>query len=169
MSQFSKQWADLPHKFELNVEHFKSSIGPAVAEEFKRNFSRRAWGGSSWPARKDHKPHPLLFETGSLRNSISVKRLHQKVKKKVEVHTNDEEPLYAQRNSTDPHRWGARISKRREYAFVYAAIHNEGGKIATPGSPASHIKQRKFMGDDSPAVDRIIRFYSRYIFEGFPQ
>ena len=58
----------------------------------------------------------------------------------------------------------------RQYGrnFCYAAIHNEGGKIAKPGSPASYIRQRQFIGYSTTVADKITS-YSIRIFDGFPK
>ena len=55
-----------------------------------------------------------------------------------------------------------------EETFVNAAIHNEGGKIAKPGSPASYIRQRQFIGYSTTVADKISS-YSIRIFDGFPK
>ena len=56
------------------------------------------------------------------------------------------------------------------YEDVYKrqAIHNEGGKIAKPGSPASYIRQRQFIGYSTTVADKISS-YSIRIFDGFPK
>lgn len=44
------------------------AVAPVLRQGIDRHFQQRATpGGSSWPQRKDRKPHPLLEETGTLR------------------------------------------------------------------------------------------------------
>ena len=109
---------------------------------------------NSWKSREDKKPHPLLNETGSLKESIVWRRASGTGNKRsVIVYTN---PL------------AFKGEKRNKRGICYAAIHNEGGKIANPGSPASYIRQRQFIGYSTTVADKISS-YSIRIFDGFPK
>ena len=95
-----------------------------------------------------------LNETGSLKESIVWRRASGTGNKRsVIVYTN---PL------------AFKGEKRNKRGICYAAIHNEGGKIANPGSPASYIRQRQFIGYSTTVADKISS-YSIRIFDGFPK
>lgn len=167
--QFATQWLRLPNKFEVNVLNFETLAGKAAVNVFQESFTLRRFNSVSsfaWPLRSDNNPWPLLYETGTLKSSIKVKK--RSPKHKVVIWTDDSEFINSNRNSTDPHRFHARYNKNRDYAFCYAAIHNEGGRVATPGSRASHIRQRQFIGYSSVLQDDLIKL-SVKIFEGFPK
>ena len=128
--QLAQQWLRLPNKFEVNVFNF------------------------SWQSRRDHKPHPILEETGALKHSIVWERFHSNKNRGVKLFTDPDMFKFS----------------NRQYGrnFCYAAIHNEGGKIAKPGSPASYIRQRQFIGYSTTVADKISS-YSIRIFDGFPK
>lgn len=124
---------------------------------FRDSFYLRRFnsaGTVAWKSREDKKPHPLLNETGSLKESIVWRRASGTGNKRsVIVYTN---PL------------AFKGEKRNKRGICYAAIHNEGGKIAKPGSPASYIRQRQFIGYSTTVADKISS-YSIRIFDGFPK
>lgn len=167
--QLAVQWHMLPNKFETNVFNFETLIGAAAVNVFKESFTLRKFnstGQSPWPSRRDNRPNPLLYETGALKQSIKVKK--RSPKHKVVIYTDDSEYIYSWRNSTDPHKYGVRPNKNRDYAFVYAAIHNLGGRGSGATGRAAFIKQRQFMGH-STVLESKLDYYSRRIFDGFPK
>jgi phage gpG-like protein len=49
------------------------AVAPVLRQGIDQHFQQRATpGGSSWPQRKDKKPHPLLEETGTLRAAATI-------------------------------------------------------------------------------------------------
>ena len=167
--QLAQQWATLPNKFEVNVMNFETLIGAAAVDVFKESFNLKRFNSASatpWPSRRDNRPHPLLYESGALKDSIKVKK--RSPKHKVVIYTDDSEFIRSNRNSSDPHKYGARRNKNRDYAFVYAAIHNLGGKGAGASGTAAFIKQRQFMGH-STVLESKFEYLSAKIFEGFPK
>lgn len=155
--QLAQQWLRLPNKFEVNVFNFETLIGNAAKKIFRDSFYLRRFnsaGTVAWKSREDKKPHPLLNETGSLKESIVWRRASDTGNKRsVIVYTN---PL------------AFKGEKRNKRGICYAAIHNKGGEIAIPGSPASYIRQRQFIGYSTTVADKI-SYYSIRIFDGFPK
>lgn len=94
-----------------------------------------------------------MEETGALKHSIIWERFHSNKNRGVKLFTDPDMFKFS----------------NRQYGrnFCYAAIHNEGGKIAKPGSPASYIRQRQFIGYSTTVADKISS-YSIRIFDGFP-
>ena len=71
--QLMMQWAVLPNKFEVNIFNFETIMGDAAKHIFKQSFYLRRFNSASsfaWQPRRDKKRHPLLEETGNLKNSI---------------------------------------------------------------------------------------------------
>lgn len=162
-------WRALPNKFEANTFNFETLIGAAAVDVFKESFNLRKFnstGQAPWASRHDNKPHPLLYETGALKRSIKVKK--RSPKHKVVIYTDDSEFIDSNRNFTDPHKYGARVNKKRDYAFCYAAIHNEGGRNSGATGKAAFIKQRQFIGHSS-VLEGKLDYYSNRIFDGFPK
>ena len=143
--QLAQQWLRLPNKFEVNVFNFETLVGNAAKKIFRDSFYLRRFnsaGTFSWQSRRDHKPHPIL------------EGFHSNKNRGVKLFTDPDMFKFS----------------NRQYGrnFCYAAIHNEGGKIAKPGSPASYIRQRQFIGYSTTVVDKISS-YSIRIFDGFPK
>ena len=77
--QLAQQWLRLPNKFEVNVFNFETLVGNAAKKIFRDSFNLRRFnsaGTFSWQSRRDHKPHPILEETGALKHSIVWERFH---------------------------------------------------------------------------------------------
>ena len=73
--QLAQQWLRLPNKFEVNVFNFETLVGNAAKKIFRDSFYLRRFnsaGTFSWQSRRNHKPHPILEETGALKHSILV-------------------------------------------------------------------------------------------------
>lgn len=65
--QLAQQWLRLPNKFEVNVFNFETLVGNAAKKIFRDSFYLRRFnsaGTFSWQSRRNHKPHPILEETG---------------------------------------------------------------------------------------------------------
>lgn len=154
--QLAQQWATLPNKFEVNVFNFETLVGNAAKKAFKDSFYLRRFNDKRSFAWKDnHRPHPILEETGNLKNSIVWQRTSSGGGKRgVSIYT---DPL-------------AFKHSKRQYGrnFCYAAIHNEGGSGVGATGSAAHIKQRRFIGYSSVVADKISS-YSIRIFDGFPK
>lgn len=160
--QFAMQWLTLPNKFEVNIFNFETIAGNVAKKVFKDSFYLRRFnttGASAWPARyrkygaKSYAIHPLLNETGSLKDSIIWRRDTGNGLRSVVVYTNPA---------------AFKGEKRNKHGKCYAAIHNEGGSVATPGSPASYIRQRQFIGYSTVLADDM-KSYCIRIFDGFPK
>lgn len=167
--RLAAQWRTLPAKFEVNVFNFETLIGPAIVDVFKESFTLKKFnstGQAPWPSRNDTRSNPLLYESGALKDSIKVKKRTKK--HSVVIYTDDSEFIHSYRNSTDPHKYGARRNKNRNYAFVYAGIHNLGGRASGATGLAAFIKPRQFMGYSTVADSRML-YYTNKIFEGFPR
>ena len=70
--QLAQQWQRLPNKFEVNVFNFERLVGNAAKKIFRDSFYLRRFnsaGTFSWQSRRNHKPHPILEETGALNYS----------------------------------------------------------------------------------------------------
>lgn len=154
--QLAAQWRTLPNRFEVNVLNFEVLAGRAAVAVFRESFYLQRFntsGAASWPARKDYRRHPLLRETNSLARSIVSTRFSMNRTRGVMIYTSHFSFANSRRNKT---------------GMCYAAIHNEGGKIAAPGSNASYIQQRQFMGHSS-VLDSKLEEISIRIFDGFPK
>ena len=148
--QLAQQWLRLPNKFEVNVFNFETLVGNAAKKIFRDSFLSPAVQFSrnfSWQSRRNHKPHPILEETGALKHSIIWERFHSNKNRGVKLFTDPDMFKFS----------------NRQYGrnFCYAAIHNEGGKIAKPGSPASYIRQRQFIGYSTTVADKISSYSIR--------
>ena len=162
--QLADKWRTLPSKFAVNVFNFETLIGAAAVDIFKWSFKLRKFnstGQAPWPSRHDGRSHPLLYLNGDLYTSIKVKK--NAPKHQVTIYTDDSEFF---NSPTDPHKWGARVNKNRDYVFVYASIHNMGGRDSGATGNAAFIKKRQFIGH-STVLDSKMNYYSNMIFSGF--
>lgn len=155
--QMAQQWLRLPNKFEVNVFNFETLAGNAAKKVFQDSFYLRRFnstGTFAWKSRKDRKAHPLLQETGALKDSIMWLRNREGSQKGIHLFT-----------SPDMFRHSKRQYNRN---FCYAAIHNEGGSKAGATKGAAHIPQRQFIGYSTVLGDKL-QSYSIRIFDGFPK
>lgn len=156
--QLAQQWLRLPNKFEVNVFNFETLIGNAAKKVFKDSFYLRRFNSKStfsWRARRDHKPHPILEETGNLKNSIVWQRVSGTGGRRgVSVYTDP----FAFKHS------------KRQYGrnFCYAAVHNAPNGTYTYGNTGVRSIQRQFIGYSSVLNDKI-KSYNIHIFDGFPK
>ena len=155
--QLMMQWATLPNKFEVNVVNFETIMGDAAKQVFKQSFYLRRFNSTSsfaWQSRKDKKPHPLLEETGNLKNSIVWKHFKGTGRQRgVSIYT---DPL-------------AFKHSKRQYGrnFCYAAVHNDPSGTHTYGRTGVRSIQRQFIGYSTVLNDKFDS-YSIRIFDGFP-
>lgn len=158
--QLMQQWATLPEKFEVNVYNFEILMGNAAKKIFRDSFYLRRFNSTStfaWQERsaKSKKTHPLMQETGNLKNSIVWQRNDgKKGMRGVSVYT---DPL-AFRHS------------ERQYGrnFCYAAVHNDPSGSHTYGNTGVSSIQRQFIGYSTYITDKL-KSYSVRIFDGFPK
>lgn len=155
--QLARQWANLPNKFEVNVFNFETLVGKAAKKIFQDSFYLRRFNSSgtfAWRARRDRKPHPILEETGNLKNSIVWKRTTSSRTRGIDVYTSP----FALKHS------------KRQYGrnFCYAAVHNDKSGTHTYGKSGAPSIQRQFIGYSTVLRDKI-SLYSIHIFDGFPK
>lgn len=157
--QLVAQWSMLKHVFDVNAWNFEVEASKAAVETFRFSFNRRGFnsrGEGKWPPRKHPKPHPVLNETGTLKNSITWKvdgRWSGAGGRHLSAHA-----------YTDPKKFG---SAARHKGFCYAAVHNspEGSGFRTGN--ATNIAQRQFIGH-STVLDERLEKLTHLIFRGFP-
>lgn len=157
--QVAAQWALLKHVFDVNAWNFEVEAGKAALEVFRFSFNKRGFnsrGEGKWPPRKHPKPHPVLNETGTLKNSITSKvdgRWSRAGGRNMSVH------VY-----TDPKKFG---TAARHKGFCYAAVHNSPDGAGFRTGRASNIAQRQFIGHSTVLDDKLQKL-TRLIFRGFP-
>lgn len=155
--QLARQWANLPNKFEVNIFNFETLAGNAAKKVFRDSFYLRRFNSSgtfAWRARRDHKPHPILEETGNLKNSIVWQRSGTGTQRGVTIYTSPFAFKYS----------------KRQYGrnFCYAAIHNAPNGTYTYGKSGVPSIQRQFIGYSTTLNDKLAS-YSIHIFDGFPK
>lgn len=128
--QFAIQWAVAPNIFEVNILNFKVRAAKIAENMFKQSFYLQRFNDKStfgWHV-KHPKDHPILVETGNLKNSIK----YQSTKTGMKVYT-------------DPNGFA---TSKRQYGrnFCYAGIHNEG---------VGNIPKNQFMGNSSLVEEKI--------------
>ena len=71
------QWKLAPSKFAANYYKTKIEIGETYVREFKKSFDLKKIPGTGryWRNRKRDYPHPILNETGTLKESITYSLL----------------------------------------------------------------------------------------------
>ena len=71
------QWKLAPSKFAANYYTTKIEIGETYVREFKKSFDLKKIPGTGryWRNRKRDYPHPILNETGTLKESITYSLL----------------------------------------------------------------------------------------------
>lgn len=124
------QWKLAPSKFAVNYYKTKIEIGETYVREYKRSFDLRQIPGTSkyWRNRKHEYSHPILQETGTLRNSISYQLFEGDG---LQVYTDE---------SMFP------VGRRKSGSKSYAAFHNSPDGTYPPNI------QRQFIGD-SPLIE----------------
>lgn len=153
--QLANQWRTLPNKFDVNVWNFEVKAGKAAVSVFKESFHLLRFNSSGefgWRQRKDKKTHPILNETGSLRESIKWKHVGSKGSGGTRIYT-------------DPN--GFKYTKRHT-GFCYAAVHNAKDGTYTYGNTGARSVQRQFIGHSSVLKSKLEEL-SVIIFNGFPK
>lgn len=162
--RLAQQWLRLPNKFEVNVFNFETLAGQAVKDIFRQSFHLRrfnstgqaAWQGHSekWKWRKDYKPHPVLSETGNLKESIVWARDNKGSQRSVVIYSSP----------------NALRGSKRQYGrnFYYAKVHNDPSGTYRYGNTGVRSKQRQFIGYSTVARDKL-KSLSIHIFDGFPK
>lgn len=159
--QVQAQWALLKHVFNVNAWNFEVEASKAAASTFRGSFDMRrlnSQGSTPWPPRKKQpRPyHPILKETGTLKNSITTKvdgRWSLKGGRHLQAHA-----------YTDHRKFG---TAARHKGFCYAAVHNSPDGAGFRTGRAANIAQRQFIGHSTVLDDRL-RQLTRLIFRGFP-
>jgi hypothetical protein len=154
--QLAVQWRHLPNKLAVNCWNFEVKAGKAAVEIFKESFDLGRLNSTvsrPWRPRRDSKPHPILDETSSLRNSIKWR------------HQGSRSQTSGVRIYTDPK--GFKNSARHR-GFCYAAIHNDPSGSHTYGNTGVRSIQRQYIGH-STVLKRKLESLSSIIFEGFPK
>lgn len=149
------QWRTLPHKFGVNLWNFEVKAGKAAKEVFQKSFELRRLntsGSFGWKSRRDPKPHPILNETSTLKNSIRWKHLDQSNASGVRIYT-------------DPTKFG---TAKRHAGFCYAAVHNARDGAYRYGNTGVPSVQRQFIGHSTVLKDQLNQL-SVIIFNGFPK
>lgn len=162
--QFIAQWSGSVHRFGLNLWNFEAQVGPKIVEIFRKSFDVKKLNsrtGSFWQQRssRNHHSNPLMYDTGTLKHSITWKHLGK-----------DGDPsgvdIY-----TDP---GAFGGARRHPGYCYAGVHNADdgetdsqGQLIRRGNVAN-MPQREFIGDSTYVKDTLEKM-THEIFKGFPQ
>ena len=143
--QFNLMWINAPHRLNLALWNFEVEVGKMAVSIFKGSFGRKAWKGKAWAPRSKNTrgAHPLMVETGTLKNSIKWKLLGGGIGKSKGV-----------RVYTDPAAFGGAA---RHKGFCSAAVHNQGLPIMAFGKYSTTMPQRQFMGDDSGELNMQIR------------
>ena len=128
MKQFLQHISTLPNAFAAYQLSIKNDVGNKYVSAFKGNFDTKSFFGKvQWPAAKVPKPHPLMQETGRLRNSIKYKITPPN---KIEIATHE--------RCTDKGR-----------SSTYAAFHNDPmNDIHAYHSGHGINIHRQFIGDD---------------------
>ena len=155
--QLAQQWLRLPNKFEVNVFNFETLMGNAAKKVFRDSFYLRRFnsaGTFSWQPRRNHKPHPILEETGTLKHSIVWDRFRANKNSGIKIFTDPDMFKFS----------------NRQYGrnFCYAAVHNAPNGTYTYGKTGVRSIQRQFIGYSTTIADKISS-YSIRIFDGFPK
>jgi phage gpG-like protein len=154
-AQIMQQWKHASHRFDLNLNNFEVRIGRAAADIFKKSFEMHRFNTASsqpWKQRRDRKPHPILKETSTLKNSIKHKTMTGQ-KRVVRIYT-------------DPTAFG---TAARHRGFCYAAVHNDTSGSHTYGNSGVKSIQRQFMGHSSYLEDEFKKLVISTLFNGFPK
>ena len=150
--QWAAQWANLGHKFQVNVHNFEVKAGKAAVEVFKESFDRHRFnsqGSRAWPRwqGKYSSRGSLLNEFGLLKESIKVKGIRSHT---VTIHS-------------DPNSYARH---RRHPGFCFAQVHNNLNTINNKPLRGPK-KERQFIGH-STVLKRELEQLNIHIFDGFP-
>lgn len=154
-TQMMNHWVNAYHRFQVNIWNFEVEAARTAVDVFRGSFGIRRMntdGSPYWEPRKRNYKHPILEDTGTLKNSIEWKFLNDTPgpKKGVRIYTN-------------PNKFG---TARRHKGFCYAAVHNSADPSFRTGRVAN-MPQRQFMGH-STVLDKRLRLLTPTIFKGMP-
>lgn len=160
------KWQLLRHMFDVGLWNFEVKAAQIAESGFKASFAQKrfyATGSTPWPKRKKlPQPfHPILSETGTLKNSITSKipPMNQELTGKG-VRRKHTVKVF-----TDPSKFG---TAARHAGFCYAAVHNSPSSKGYRLGRAAGIAQRQFMGNSDIIENRIRDIAKPTIFKGFP-
>lgn len=156
---WANRWGNIAYisfRLDFNSLNFAIKGGKLAEQYFKRSFKHRTFYNANkerWAKRKQFYPHPILEETGELKNSIKYNEsTNIPFKKTVTVGTNE--------------KYGNRSKKRNP---SYAAVHNEAWQKTGYWSNQYHKSrpvQRQFMGHNSNLYKEINRRYADTLNQG---
>lgn len=155
--QLRQQWVHVLHHFQLNLWNFEVEAGKAGVQVFRGSFDMRRMntpGSMPWKKRSTtwRRSHPILEETGTLKNSIEWKKTGGAgIGKGVRIFTNPAKFATAKRHK----------------GFCYAAVHNDPSGSHTYGNTGTPSIQRQFMGDSDYFNTKLKKLVPS-IFKGFP-
>ena len=157
------QWQLLRHMFDVGLWNFEVRAGQIAESGFKASFAEKRFhdrNSSSWPPRKKTPVpfHPILNETGTLKNSITFKAPGM-------FQVGDRHRKQTVKVFTDPKKFN---TAARHPGFCYAAVHNSPSSKGFRWGRAAGIAQRQFMGNSSIIEQQIRDMAKPTIFRGFP-
>lgn len=151
------QMANIPHRLSLNIWNFEASAGKIAVKVFKGSFDKGRLNSSNspaWQARQRSYSHPILNESGLMKNSIKWRR------------KGGEEAGLGERGVevfSDPKDFGR---AKRHPGYYYAKHHHlgitRGVDDATYDMPA-----RPFIGD-SDILEKELNKLLPKLFVGLP-
>lgn len=154
--RFVAQWQNTRHIFQVNLWNFEVEAGKAVRSVFRKSFDLKRFnssGESAWAPRSKNyrRTHPLMFETGTLKHSITWKNVR------------DNDGSRAVLIYTDPNGF---MTAKRHKGFCYAAVHNGPQRFRT--GKVQNMPRRQFMGYSSEAKKELTEL-KKTIFRRFPR
>lgn len=151
--QLMAQWKGAAHKLQVNTQNFKVNVADEMVEIFQGSFDRHGFntkpfkGWAQWQGNYQGRGS-LMDETGTLKNSIKVKK--PVVGKSVTVFT-------------DPKAFS---NTKRHKGFVYAGVHNDLHKVPRPERGPK--KRRQFIGHSAYIKEKIKELEVKVLFKGLP-
>ena len=165
------QWQLLRHMFDVGLWKFEVKAGQIAESGFKASFAEKRFydrNSSSWPFRKKTPVpfHPILNETGTLKNSAPG-TLKNSITFKAPgmLQVGDRHRKQTVKVFTDPKKFN---TAARHPGFCYAAVHNSPSSKGFRWGRAAGIAQRQFMGNSSIIEQQIRDMAKPTIFRGFP-
>lgn len=147
---FESKWSNFPlmsSMLDFNIFMFVYRATNHAKVSFKKSFDDGGFYGTGkkWTSRKKNYPHPILYETGDLKDLMSVSPVKKESngRYKASIRTNET--------------YGRRYGKKRA---GYAAVHNDptSGMTVNQYSSAPPVK-RQFIGHNSKLYEEINRLY----------
>ncbi len=159
---WAAQWRPLDHVLSVNVWNFTVKAGDAAVKIFKKSYELKRFNSNNGITWKQSSKLNLgghrrgsLFESGSLKNSITYNAINKSASKKtVKVYT-------------DPKAFNNTYSHQ---GFCFAAIHNSDDSSIRTGR-VRNMPQRQFMptsNNSSSVMDNKLKKLGALIFMSFP-